>query len=128
LHRSRRSSGTPHHETYAIADDQAAVIAKAISDERPIIAVGTTALRTLESAFDENKTLRKASGETDLFIREGYRFHVVDGLITNFHVPRSSLLMLVAAFAGREKILELYEHAIDQKYRFYSFGDAMLLL
>lgn len=122
------NNGTLHHETFVIHPDQSAIIAKAIKDRRPVIAVGTTALRTLESAFDAKGNLIKVSGETDLFIREGYAFNVVTGLITNFHVPRSSLLMLVAAFVGREDILALYRHAMEERYRFYSFGDAMLIL
>lgn len=132
------NTGKLHKETYDIAPDQATIIIQALKDGRPVIGVGTTAVRTLESAFNAQKQLVRPSGITDIFIRpaslgsaaagEGYRFHVVNGMITNFHVPKSSLLMLVAAFMGREKLLELYAHAIEQKYRFYSFGDAMLIL
>jgi S-adenosylmethionine:tRNA ribosyltransferase-isomerase len=92
-----------------------------------IIAVGTTTLRALESAADESDTLRAGSAETDLFITPGYRFRIVDRLITNFHLPRSTLLMLVSAFAGYERIRAAYRHAVEQRYRFFSYGDAMLL-
>jgi S-adenosylmethionine:tRNA ribosyltransferase-isomerase len=90
--------------------------------------MGTTALRTIESAVDENGTITRFSGDTSLFIREGYRFKCANGLITNFHVPRSSLLMLVAALVGREKILKLYAAARENDFRFLSFGDGMLIL
>jgi S-adenosylmethionine:tRNA ribosyltransferase-isomerase len=92
-----------------------------------IIAVGTTSVRSLECASTGGE-LRAFSGETDLFIRPGYRFRSVDAMITNFHLPQSSLLMLVAAFAGRERILDAYAHAVREKYRFFSYGDAMFLL
>jgi S-adenosylmethionine:tRNA ribosyltransferase-isomerase len=90
--------------------------------------VGTTVVRTLESASDDHGRIIRPSGDTDLFIREGSAFKMVSALITNFHVPKSSLLMLVSAFAGREKILELYKKAVEERMRFFSFGDAMLLL
>jgi S-adenosylmethionine:tRNA ribosyltransferase-isomerase len=93
-----------------------------------IVAVGTTALRLLESAADENGTLHPFSGETSIFIEPGYRFRAVDALITNFHLPRSTLFMLVAAFAGLDLMRRAYTHAIERKYRFYSYGDACLLL
>jgi S-adenosylmethionine:tRNA ribosyltransferase-isomerase len=93
-----------------------------------LIAVGTTALRLLESAADENGTLHPFSGETSIFIEPGYRFRAVDALITNFHLPRSTLFMLVAAFAGLDLMRRAYTHAIERKYRFYSYGDACLLL
>lgn len=92
-----------------------------------IIGVGTTVTRALESSAGKNGRLSKLNGATDLFIREGYQFKFVGGIITNFHVPRSSLLMLVAAFAGREKTLELYEKAAKKKFKFFSFGDGMLI-
>ena len=95
---------------------------------RPILAVGTTSVRTLESAWDGNREcLVGFCGETRLFIRPGYRFRVVDALFTNFHTPRSTLLMLVSAFAGRERVLAAYEEAVRRRYRFYSYGDAMLI-
>jgi S-adenosylmethionine:tRNA ribosyltransferase-isomerase len=92
-----------------------------------VIAVGTTSVRSLECASTSGE-LQPYSGETDLFIRPGYRFRSVDAMITNFHLPQSSLLMLVAAFAGRERILDAYAHAVREKYRFFSYGDAMFLL
>jgi S-adenosylmethionine:tRNA ribosyltransferase-isomerase len=93
-----------------------------------LIAVGTTALRLLESAADENGTLHPFSGETSIFIEPGYRFRAVDALLTNFHLPRSTLFMLVSAFAGLDLMKRAYAHAIEQRYRFYSYGDACLLL
>ena len=94
---------------------------------RPIVAVGTTVLRTLESASNKENQIDSPIGSTDLFIREGYRMKMVDGLITNFHVPQSSLLMLVSAFIGREKTLTIYKKAIAKKFRLFSFGDGMLI-
>jgi S-adenosylmethionine:tRNA ribosyltransferase-isomerase len=91
-------------------------------------AVGTTVVRTLESAADEFGRVRPGPGETRLFITPGYRFRVVDHLITNFHLPRSTLLMLVSAFAGVETVRAAYRHAVEQRYRFYSYGDAMLVV
>jgi S-adenosylmethionine:tRNA ribosyltransferase-isomerase len=91
-----------------------------------VIAVGTTSVRALESASVSGKT-EAYHGETDMFILPGYKFQVVDAMITNFHLPQSSLLMLVAAFAGKERILNAYEHAVREKYRFFSYGDAMFL-
>lgn len=93
-----------------------------------VIAVGTTVVRVLESQADLNGRLKAGSGETAIFIYPGFQFKVIDGLITNFHLPRSTLLMLVSAFAGREFILESYAHAVKNKYRFFSFGDAMIIL
>lgn len=89
--------------------------------------MGTTAVRTLESAADERGRLTRLSGDTRLFIREGYVFRMVGGMITNFHVPKSSLLMLVCAFAGRERVMALYREAIGKRFRLFSFGDAMLI-
>ena len=96
-----------------------------------MIAVGTTSVRTLESAAADSKVAGQVcpiSGPTQLFILPGYEFKIVDAMITNFHLPQSSLIMLVSAFAGREKVLAAYETAIERGYRFYSFGDAMLIL
>ncbi len=93
-----------------------------------VIAVGTTSVRTLESAVGQDNILSYVSGPTSLFILPGYNFKVVDAMITNFHLPKSSLIMLVSAFAGREQILNAYEVAKREKYRFYSFGDAMLIV
>ena len=93
-----------------------------------MICVGTTSCRTLESAASEDGTVRAGSGSTDIFIYPGYRFRVMDGLITNFHLPQSTLIMLVSAFAGREHVLDAYRQAVEEKYRFFSFGDAMLIV
>lgn len=93
-----------------------------------MIAVGTTATRTLEAATDAHGRLTAGAGETDLVIVPGHAFRAIDGLLTNFHLPRSSLLLLVAAFAGRERVLAAYEQAVRARYRFYSYGDAMLLV
>ncbi len=121
-------AGALHREEYVIPPASANLIHTAKREGRRVIAVGTTCVRTLESAADECGRLVRTSGETDLFIREGYRFRIVDGLITNFHVPRSSLMMLVAALVGREKLMELYRTAMEKEFRFFSFGDGMLVL
>ena len=89
--------------------------------------MGTTSCRTLESAADENGMVKAGSGWTDIFIYPGYEFKVIDGLITNFHLPESTLLMLVSALAGKEKIMHAYEEAVKERYRFFSFGDAMFI-
>lgn len=121
-------SGALHEEWYSISEDVAQKITAAQQNRRPIIAVGTTVVRTLESAADDMGTVISGSRTTNIFIQPGYTFKVVNGMITNFHVPKSSLLMLVAAFVGREKILQIYADAIARGYRLFSFGDAMLLL
>lgn len=115
-----------HSESYSIDTATARRLNAAKRQGRPIVAVGTTVVRTLESAAARH-SLRAGSGSTELFIRPGYRFKFVDGIITNFHVPRSSLLMLVSAFALRQEILGLYRRAIAKKFRLFSFGDGMLL-
>lgn len=92
-----------------------------------LICVGTTSCRTIESVADENGVIHPMSGETGIFIYPGYKFKAVDALITNFHLPESTLLMLVSAFYNREKILEAYKTAVEEKYRFFSFGDAMFI-
>ena len=121
-----------HHvldaEAYVLPDATAGRIAEARARGRQIWAVGTTAARTLETCADPVGTVRAGEGTTSLFIRPGYTFRVVDHLLTNFHLPRSTLLMLVSAFAGRERVLEAYREAIRERYRFYSYGDAMLIL
>ncbi|MGQ0539346.1 MAG: tRNA preQ1(34) S-adenosylmethionine ribosyltransferase-isomerase QueA [Gemmatimonadaceae bacterium] len=117
-----------HEEWYSIADAAAATINAARGDRRSVWAVGTTVARTLESATDVRGSLRPGSGETRLFIRPPYTFRAVDRLITNFHLPRSTLLMLVAAFAGYDLTMHAYRVAIEQGYRFYSYGDAMVIL
>ena len=116
-----------HSEFYVVEKDQADLINETRKKGGRIIAVGTTSCRTLESAADENGYLQAKSGWTDIFIYPGYRFKILDGLITNFHLPESTLLMLVSAFAGKEKIMAAYEEAVQQKYRFFSFGDAMFI-
>jgi S-adenosylmethionine:tRNA ribosyltransferase-isomerase len=116
-----------HSEWYEIPAATAQAVAAARAAGRQVTAVGTTSLRALESAAQEDGSLAPGSGDTALFIRPGYRFGVVDRLITNFHLPRSTLLMLVAAFAGLPRIRSAYAHAVAQRYRFFSYGDAMLL-
>ena len=116
-----------HAELYEIPDETARVIASARADGRRVIAVGTTALRSLEASAAEDGVVRAGSAWTSIFIYPPYRFRVVDALITNFHLPRSTLFMLASAFAGRERIRAAYEEAVRRAYRFYSFGDAMLI-
>jgi S-adenosylmethionine:tRNA ribosyltransferase-isomerase len=117
-----------HPERYDISPRLAAMIEVVREQGGSIWAVGTTVVRALESAADENSGVRAGAGETRLMITPGYSFRVVDRLLTNFHLPRSTLLMLVSAFAGRELILSAYEHAAALRYRFYSYGDAMVIL
>lgn len=117
-----------HSEYYEISDEAAATINMAKEEGRRVVAVGTTCVRTLEAAADGNGKLMAQSGETDIFIHPPYGFKVVDALITNFHLPKSTLLMLVSAFAGMEETLSLYAQAVWEEYRFFSFGDAMLIL
>jgi S-adenosylmethionine:tRNA ribosyltransferase-isomerase len=116
-------------ERYAIAQSDADAVNRALREKRRVIAVGTTTTRTLEAvARDHDGVIAAGAGATDLFIYPGFIFRVVGGLLTNFHLPRSSLLMLAAAFAGRDRIMAAYEAAIAGRYRFYSYGDAMLIL
>ena len=115
-------------ETYSVSSSTADALTKALRDGRRIIAVGTTTTRALESlTCDSSGAVSPTTESTTLFIHPGHRFRIVQGLVTNFHLPRSSLLMLVAAFAGRERILDAYREAVAQRYRFYSYGDAMLI-
>jgi len=116
-----------HSEQYLISDESAEIINSARNDGKRVIAVGTTCVRTLEYASDDNGEVAAGSGCCDLFIYPGHAFKTVDAMITNFHLPQSTLLMLVSAFAGRENVLNAYQEAINRKYRFYSFGDAMLI-
>lgn len=116
-----------HAEWGEITAETAARINKAKSEGRRIVAVGTTSLRLLETAADENGKLKAFSGDTSIFIYPGYRFKIIDALLTNFHLPKSTLFMLVSAFAGLERMREAYKYAIDHNYRFYSYGDATLL-
>lgn len=117
-----------HSEYYRVSPEAAERINAARAAGGRIIAVGTTVVRTLESCASAAGEVQAAQGETRLFIYPGYRFRVVDGLVTNFHLPRSTLLMLVSAFAGREQVLHAYRVAVQERYRFYSFGDAMLII
>lgn len=117
-----------HSEYYEVSETAAAKINSAKREGRRIIAVGTTSVRTLESATDENGVVIPQKGNTQIFIYPPYKFKCVDALITNFHLPESTLIMLVAAMCGREEILSVYETAVREKYRFFSFGDAMLVL
>lgn len=115
-----------HSERYTVPAETVALIAKIRAQGGRITAVGTTALRALESAARSGEVVA-GSGETDIFITPGYRFRVVERLLTNFHLPKSTLLMLVSAFAGLDNIQRAYQHAIEQRYRFFSYGDAMLI-
>ncbi|MDQ0204847.1 tRNA preQ1(34) S-adenosylmethionine ribosyltransferase-isomerase QueA [Pectinatus haikarae] len=117
-----------HKEYFHIDSQTAARINDARARGGRIIAVGTTSIRTLESAAADDGTLPAKSGETGIFIYPGYKFKIVDGMITNFHLPKSTLIMLISAFAGREYVLRAYNTAVQEKYRFFSFGDAMLIL
>lgn len=115
-----------HSEYYCVTPEAAAAVNKAKAEGRRVIAVGTTSVRTLESAWHDGK-LNAESGETSIFIYPPYKFKAVDALITNFHLPESTLIMLVSAFMGRENALKMYECAVENKYRFFSFGDATFL-
>ncbi len=115
-----------HSEYYEVPDELLEQVAATRARGGRVVAVGTTALRTLEAACEGGR-LRSGSGETDIFIYPGYRFRMVDALVTNFHLPRSSLLMLVSAFAGRERVLAAYREAVERQYRFFSYGDAMFM-
>jgi S-adenosylmethionine:tRNA ribosyltransferase-isomerase len=117
-----------HREYYEVTEDAAERINAARPNGGRIIAVGTTSTRTLESVADESGTVHAKKDWTGIYITPGYRFKAVDALITNFHLPESTLLMLVSAMTGREEALRCYEHAIRERYRFFSFGDAMLIL
>lgn len=117
-----------HSEFYIVEEEQAKRINDAKAAGHRVISVGTTSCRTLESAAGEDGILRAGSGWTDIFIYPGYQFKVIDGLITNFHLPESTLLMLVSALAGKEQILAAYEEAVRKRYRFFSFGDAMIII
>jgi len=116
-----------HSETFEVPQKTAEVVNKAKSEGRRIIAVGTTSIRTLESATNENGELLPISGDTEIFIYPGYKFKIVDALITNFHLPKSTLLMLVSALSEKDFIFKVYEEAVKEKYKFFSFGDAMFI-
>lgn len=115
-------------ERFALEEDTVRRISRAKADGRPVMAVGTTVTRALEGAYRKAGRLAAGEGATDLFIKPGFDFQVVDGLLTNFHLPKSTLLSLVSALAGRERIMSAYQEAIAERYRFYSYGDAMLIL
>lgn len=119
---------TMHKEYFQVTQNAAGQVTRAIAEKRRVIAVGTTAVRVIETLTDSDGRMAYGEGMTDLYIYPGYRFKAVSAMITNFHLPRSSLLLLVAAFAGREFILEAYAEAVRQGYRFYSYGDAMLIV
>lgn len=117
-----------HAEFYQVSQQTAELINEARMTDGRIVAVGTTSARTLETIGQADGSVRAGSGWTDIFIYPGYQFKVLDGLVTNFHLPKSTLIMLVSALAGRERVLAAYEEAIKERYRFYSFGDAMLII
>ena len=118
-----------HRERYSISSETADALNRALSEERRVVAVGTTVVRTLESVVVRagSESIAAHSGETEIFISPGFEFRVVGALLTNFHLPQSSLLMLVSAFGGRERVLRAYKHAVEQGYRFFSYGDCMFL-
>lgn len=117
-----------HSEFYQVDEEAAEKINRAKDSGHRVICVGTTSCRTIESAADETGHLKPTSGWTEIFIYPGYKFKILDGLITNFHLPESTLIMLVSALAGREHVLAAYEEAVQERYRFFSFGDAMLIV
>lgn len=116
-----------HAEYCTISGETAEIINRTHREGGRVICVGTTSCRTIESWAEENGTLKESAGWTNIFIYPGYRFKVMDGLITNFHLPQSTLIMLVSALAGREQVLDAYREAVEQRYRFFSFGDAMFI-
>ena len=117
-----------HSEYYEVGERTAEIVNRAKREGRRVIAVGTTSVRTLESVADENGMLRPCSGNTEIFLYPPYKMKCVDALVTNFHLPESTLIMLVACLTGREEILDVYKYAVEQKYRFFSFGDACLIV
>ena len=116
-----------HQETYNISNSAAESINRALDDRRRVVAIGTTTVRTLEYAARETGRVQAASGEADLFVYPGFQFRVVGAMLTNFHLPQSTLLMLVCAFGGKEQVMAAYRHTVEEKYRFYSYGDCMLV-
>ena len=117
-----------HSEMYSVSPETAEIINKTKQNGGRIIAVGTTSCRTLESATDDNGVLKSGTNSTDIFIYPGYKFKMIDALITNFHLPKSTLIMLVSTFAGYENTMSAYKTAVEEKYRFFSFGDAMFIV
>ncbi|MBI4463595.1 MAG: S-adenosylmethionine:tRNA ribosyltransferase-isomerase, partial [Acidobacteria bacterium] len=129
IHAPKIEEHRMHPEKFAVEPEAAARLNRALEEQRRIVAVGTTTVRTLEYvAAEHGGRIEPGGGETQLFILPGFPFRVVGGLLTNFHLPRTTLLMLVRAFAGRELTLAAYEHAVRERYRFYSYGDCMLIL
>ena len=116
-----------HSEFYVVEEDQARLINETKASGGRVIAVGTTSVRTLESVADERGFVRPCSGDTEIFLYPPYKMKCVDALITNFHLPESTLIMLVACMTGREEILNVYKYAVEKRYRFFSFGDAMFI-
>jgi S-adenosylmethionine:tRNA ribosyltransferase-isomerase len=127
IHVERVEDHILHRESYAISSDAAEKINLALDQDRRVVAIGTTTVRTLEHSARETGRVKAGSSEADIFIYPGHKFQVVGGLLTNFHLPQSSLLMLVCALGEREAVLRAYAHAVEQKYRFYSYGDCMFL-
>ena len=117
-----------HSEFYHISEEAADILNRAKANGQRIICVGTTSVRTLESNFKKYHTFKSTSEETDIFIYPGYQFEAVDAMITNFHLPKSTLIMMISAFGGKDLIWKAYQHAIDERYRFFSFGDSMMIL
>ncbi|MGA8154240.1 MAG: tRNA preQ1(34) S-adenosylmethionine ribosyltransferase-isomerase QueA [Terriglobales bacterium] len=118
-----------HRESYVISENAAVIINRALDSGRRVVAVGTTTVRTLEYSASQsrNRRVEAGSGEADIFIYPGYEFRVVGALLTNFHLPQSTLLMLVSALGGKQRVMEAYQHAVEHRYRFYSYGDCMFL-
>ena len=116
-----------HSEHYYIKAEDAEKINRAKQNGKRVIAVGTTSCRVLESVADEKGIVKEIEGDTSIFIYPGYTFKCIDALITNFHLPESTLIILVSALAGKEYIMKAYQHAVEEKYRFFSFGDAMFI-
>lgn len=127
VHGERVEDHHLHRESYVIPPDAAEKINRVLDEGRRVVAVGTTTVRTLEYSAGQTGRVQAGSGEADIFIYPGHKFQVVGALLTNFHLPQSTLLMLVCAFAGREQVLRAYAHAVEQKYRFYSYGDCMFV-
>lgn len=117
-----------HFESFSVSNNTATRINEAYANKEKVLAVGTTSCRALESAIDENGKMQAISKSTDLYILPGYKFKAIDGLLTNFHLPKSTLLMLVSALAGKDRIIKAYNHAVKKDYRFFSYGDAMLIV
>ena len=117
-----------HFESYEISKNTVNILKNAKLNGKKIIAVGTTVMRTLEATFLKFNDIKSCSDKTDIYIKPGFKFNVVDYLLTNFHLPKSTLLMMVSAFAGHDFIKKAYDEAVKEKYRFYSYGDAMLII